>query len=310
MIAETRLQQTLAQGQFAITCEFTPPRGIELNGLFKIADQLQGKVDAINVNDNPNSNVRMSSLICSRLLLERGLEPIFEQSMRDRNRLALQSDLLGAAAVGIQNVLCLTGDHPSKGDHPQANKVFDLDSTQWIAAVKGIRDQGLLLNGKKITGQPKFFIGGVANPFMKTLDLHLIRLQNKISAGADFIQTQPVFDLEAFQKWLSKVEEAGLIDQVPIIAGVAALKSLKLAEYLKNRVAGINIPDPILDRLRSKPEDQQQSEGLRICVEQIKALQQIKGVKGVHIISIGNEGKIPEIIEQAGLPLRPPLHLS
>ncbi|MBI4763028.1 MAG: methylenetetrahydrofolate reductase [Deltaproteobacteria bacterium] len=304
MIAETRLQQTLAQGQFAITCEFTPPRGIELNRLFRIADLLKGKVDAVNVNDNPNSNVRMSSLICSRLLLERGLEPIFEQSMRDRNRLALQSDLLGAAAVGIQNVLCLTGDHPFKGDHPEANKVFDLDSTQWIAAVKRIRDQGILLNGKKITGRPKFFIGGVANPFMKTLDLHIIRLQNKIAAGADFIQTQPVFDTEAFQRWMNRVEEAGLIDQVPIITGVAALKSLQLAEYLRDRVSGFNIPDPIINRLKSMPEDQQPSEGLRICVEQIKALQQIKGVKGVHIISIGNEEKIPDIIEQSGLPLR------
>ncbi len=304
MTTESRLQKTLAQGKFAVTCEFTPPRGIELEGLFRIADQLKDKVDAVNVNDNPNSNVRMSSLICSRLLLERGLEPIFEQSMRDRNRLALQSDLLGAAAVGIQNVLCLTGDHPAKGDHPQANKVFDLDSTQWIAAVKQIRDEGTLLNGKKISGQPKFFIGGVANPFMKTLDLHIIRLQNKITAGADFIQTQPVFDTEAFQRWMSLVEEAGLLNQAPIIAGVASLKSLRLAEYLRDRVSGINIPDYILDRLRSKPEDQQQSEGLRICVEQIKALQQIKGVRGVHIISIGNEEKIPEIIEQAGLPSR------
>jgi methylenetetrahydrofolate reductase (NADPH) len=305
MIAETQLQQTLSQGRFAITCEFTPPRGIEVGGILEIADRLKGKVDAVNVNDNPNSNVRMSSLVFSKLLLERGLEPIFEQSMRDRNRLALQSDLLGAAALGIQNVLCMSGDHPSKGDHPQANKVFDLDSSQWIEAVKRIRDQGVLLNGKKIAGQPKFFIGGVANPFMKNLDLHMIRFQNKVAAGADFIQTQPVFDTEAFRRWMTKVEEVGLIDQVPILAGVAALKSLKLAEYLRDRVAGFNIPDHIMDRLKSMPEDKQQSEGIRICVEQIKSLQQIKGVKGVHIMSIGNEEKIPEIIEQAGFPSRP-----
>lgn len=247
----------------------------------------------------------MSSLVCSKLLLDRGLEPIFEQTMRDRNRLALQSDLLGAAALGIQNVLCLTGDHPSKGDHSQANKVFDLDSSQWIAAVKRIRDQGILLNGKKIAGQPKFFIGAVANPFMKNLDLHLIRLQNKVAAGADFVQTQPVFDMEAFKKWIAKLEEAGLLTQVPVIAGVAALKSLKLAEYLRDRVSGFKIPEDIIKRLKSMPEDQQQSEGLRICVEQIKALQQIKGLKGVHIMSIGNEEKIREIIEQAGLASRP-----
>jgi methylenetetrahydrofolate reductase (NADPH) len=305
MIEETNLQQTLLQGKFAITCELTPPRGVETDGISKIAERLKGKVDAVNVSDNPNSNVRMSSLVYSKRLLDSGLEPIMQQSMRDRNRIALQSDLLGAAAMGIQNVLCMSGDHPSKGDHPEANKVFDLDSSQWIETVKRIRDQGVLLNGKKITGQPKFFIGGVANPFMKNLDLHMIRFQNKVAAGADFIQTQPVFDTEAFQRWMTRVEEAGLIDQVPILAGVAALKSLKMAEYLRDRVSGFNIPDHIMDRLKSIPEDKQQSEGIRICVEQIKSLQQIKGVKGVHIMSIGNEEKIPEIIEQAGFPSRP-----
>jgi methylenetetrahydrofolate reductase (NADPH) len=305
MIAETRLQQTLSQGRIAITCELTPPRGLEFVGLSELAGKLKGKVDAVNVNDNPNSNVRMSSLVFSKILLDSGLEPILEQSMRDRNRLALQSDLLGAAALGIKNVLCMSGDHPSKGDHPQAKMVFDLDSSQWIEVVKRIRDQGVLLNGKKISGQPKFFIGAVANPFLKNIDLHLIRFQNKITAGADFIQTQPVFDLEAFKQWLAKLEEAGLINQVPIIAGVAALKSLKLAEYLKKRVAGFKIPDHIMDRLKSIPEDQQQSEGIRICVEQLRMLQQIKGVRGVHIMSIGNEEKIPEIIEQAGFPPHP-----
>jgi methylenetetrahydrofolate reductase (NADPH) len=304
MIAETQLQQTLSQGRFAITCEFTPPRGVEVGGILEIADRLKNKVDAVNVSDNPNSNVRMSSLVFSKLLLDSGLEPILEQTMRDRNRLALQSDLLGAAAMGIQNVLCLTGDHPSKGDHPEAHKVFDLDSSQWIEAVKRIRDQGVLLNGKKITGHPKFFIGGVANPFMKNLDLHIIRFQNKVAAGADFIQTQPVFDMEVFQRWMTRVKEVGLNDQVPIVAGVAALKSLQLATYLRDRVSGFNIPDTIMDRLKSMTEDKQQSEGIRICVEQIKSLQQIKGVKGVHIMSVGNEEKIPEIIEQAGFPSR------
>jgi methylenetetrahydrofolate reductase (NADPH) len=305
MIAETRLQQTLSQGRFAITCELTPPRGVAVGGILALAERLKSKVDAVNVNDNPNSNLRLSSLVFSKLLLDCGLEPIFEQSMRDRNRLALQSDLLGAAALGIQNVLCLSGDHPSKGDHPEAKMVFDLDSSQWIEAVKRIRDQGVLLNGKKISGRPKFFIGAVANPFMKNLDLHVIRFQNKVAAGANFIQTQPVFDTEAFQKWMTRLDEEGLIDQVPILAGVAALKSLKLAEYLRDRVAGFNISEPIMDRLKSIPEDKQQSEGLRICVEQIKSLQQIKGLKGIHIMSIGNEEKIPEIIEQAGFYSRP-----
>jgi methylenetetrahydrofolate reductase (NADPH) len=302
MIEETQLQRTLSQGKFVVTCEISPPRGVETNGISKVADMLQGKVSAVNVNDNPNSNVKVSSLVYSKLLLDFGLEPILEQSMRDRNRIALQSDLLGAAMMGIHNVLCMTGDHPSKGDHPGANKVFDLDSSQWIEAVKRIRDQGVLLNGKKIGGHPRFFIGGVANPFMKNLDLHILRLHNKVAAGADFIQTQPVFDTDSFQKWVNRLEEAGLLDQIPIIAGVAALKSLKMAEYLRDRVSGFNIPDSILDRLKSVPEENQQSEGIRICVEQIKSLQQVRGVKGVHIMSIGSEEKIPEILEQAGLP--------
>ena len=192
----------------------------------------------------------------------------------------------------------MSGDHPSKGDHPEARKVFDLDSSQWIKAVSQIRDKGLLLNGKKINTQPKFFIGGVANPFMKNIELHILRLKNKVAAGADFIQTQPVFDTDSFQNWMNKVEEAGLLDRIPILAGVAALKSLKMAEYLRDRVAGFTVPDSIMDRLKSVPEQDQQSEGIKICVEQIKAIKGIKGVKGIHIMSIGSEEKISEIIEQ------------
>lgn len=298
MMGEPRLKQTLSQDKFAITCELTPPRGTDLNGLSALADKLKDKVDAVNVNDNPNANVRMAGLVFSKILLDCGLEPIFEQSTRDRNRLALQSDLLGAAAMGIQTVLCMTGDHPAKGDHPGAKKVFDLDSSQWIKAVSQIRDSGVLLNGRKINGQPKFFIGGVANPFMANLDLHIRRLQNKVAAGVEFIQTQPVFDTDAFQQWMDRVAEAGLLERISILAGVAALKSLKMAEYLQTHVAGFKIPPHIMERVRSVPEEDQPSEGIKICVEQIKALQQIKGVKGVHIMSIGNEDRIPEIIEQ------------
>lgn len=298
MMGEPRLKQILSQNKFAITCELTPPRGIEFNGLSAIAEKLRDKVDAVNVNDNPNANVRMSGLVFSKILLDFGLEPIFEQSTRDRNRLALQSDLLGAAAIGIRTVLCMTGDHPAKGDHPGAKKVFDLDSSQWIQAVSQIRDSGVLLNGRKINGQPKFFIGGVANPFMENIDLHIRRLQNKVVGGVEFIQTQPVFDIDVFEKWMDRVAEAGVLDRISILAGVAALKSLEMAEYLQTHVAGFKIPPHIMDRLRSVPEADQPSEGIKICLEQIKALQQIKGVKGVHIMSIGNEERIPEIIAQ------------
>ncbi|OEU50810.1 MAG: 5,10-methylenetetrahydrofolate reductase, partial [Desulfobacterales bacterium S3730MH5] len=199
MKAETNLQKILAQGEFAVTCECNPPRGIDVDLILKNAAQLEGKVDAVNVNDNAVASVRMSSWAMSKILLDMGIEPVLQMVTRDRNRIALQSDLLGALALGIRNVLCLTGDHPARGDHPEARKVFDLDSIQWIAAARQVRDQGCLMNGKEISGSPRFFIGGVANPFVESLELHIIRLQKKITAGAEFVQTQPVLEIEGFK---------------------------------------------------------------------------------------------------------------
>lgn len=305
MKTESNLQKILAQGKFAVTCEFTPPRGTDVNWIRKNAAQLKGKVDAVNVNDNPTANVRMSSWALSKILLDMGTEPVFQMTTRDRNRIALQSDLLGASALGIQNVLCLTGDHQARGDHPQAKKVFDLDSIQWIMAVKQIRDQRVLMNGKKISGAPEFFIGGVANPFIESLELHIMRLQKKIAAGVDFIQTQPVLDMERFRRWLNQAIDLGLTDQQPIIAGVLALKSVRIARYLQDKVPGIMIPDTIIDRLGGVPEDKQQEEGINIAMEIIEELKQTKGVRGVHIMAIGCEEKLADIIERAGLLPRP-----
>jgi methylenetetrahydrofolate reductase (NADPH) len=217
---------------------------------------------------------------------------------------------LGASALGIQNVLCLTGDHPSIGDHPQAKKVFDIDSVQWIAAVKQIRDQGRLINGKTISGDPGFFIGAVANPFVESLELHILRLQKKIAAGAEFIQTQPVLNMERFKKWLSRATEQGLTDRCAIIAGVVPLKSVAMAEHLRRDVPGIMIPDAIIARMEAVPEDQQLDEGIKICVEKIQELKETKGVTGVHIMAIGCEEKLPEIIAQAGLLPRPSQSLT
>jgi methylenetetrahydrofolate reductase (NADPH) len=234
-----------------------------------------------------------------------GIEPVLQMVTRDRNRIGLQSDLLGASALGIQNVLCLTGDHPSIGDHPQAKKVFDIDSVQWIAAVKQIRDQGRLINGKKISGDPGFFIGAVANPFVESLELHILRLQKKIAAGAEFIQTQPVLDTERFKEWLEQTAQQGLTDKCPVIAGVVALKSVAMAKHLRRDVPGIMIPDVIMTRMEAVPEDQQLDEGMKICLEKIEELKETKGVMGVHIMAIGCEEKLPEIIAQAGLLPRP-----
>ena len=310
MKAETNLQRILAQGEFAVTCEFTPPRGIDAGLMRENAVQLKGKVDAVNVGDNSTASVRMSSWALSKILLDMGIEPVLQMVTRDRNRIALQSDLLGASALGIQNVLCLTGDHPSIGDHPQAKKVFDIDSVQWVAAVKHIRDQGRLINGKKISGDPGFFIGAVANPFVESLELHILRLQKKIAAGAEFIQTQPVLDMERFKKWLSRATEQGLTDRCAIIAGVVPLKSVAMAEHLRRDVPGIMIPDAIIARMEAVPEDQQLNEGIKICIEKIQELKETKGVMGVHIMAIGCEEKLPEIIAQAGLLPRPSQSLT
>ena len=305
MKAETRLQKILAWGKFAVTCECTPPRGTDVDLIRKNAARLKGKVDAVNVNDNSIASVRMSSWALSRILLDMDIEPILQMTTRDRNRIALQSDLLGASALGIENVLCLTGDHQARGDHPQAKKVFDLDSIQWIMAVKEIRDQGCLMNGKKISGSPKFFIGAVANPFVESLELHIIRLRKKIAAGADFIQTQPVLDMEHFKKWLNLATEQGLTDRCAIIAGVVLLKSVKMARHLQNNIPGIMIPSTIIDRLGAVPEDKQQEEGINIALKIIESLKQTKGVRGIHIMAIGCEEKIGEIVERAGLLPRP-----
>jgi len=301
MKGETNLQRTLAQGEFAITCEFNPPRGIDVDLMRDNAAQLQGKVDAVNVNDNFNARVRMSSWALSKILLDMGIEPILQMVTRDRNRIALQSDLLGASALGIQNVLCFTGDHPARGDHPEAKSVFDIDAIQWIAAVKEIRDRGRLMNGKEISGTPRFFVGAVANPFVQSLELHVIRLEKKIGAGAEFIQTQPVLDMERFKEWLGQAAERGLVEQCPVMAGVIALRSVAMAQDLNGNVPGIMIPDAILDRLGGVPEDQQQDEGIKICVEKIQELRETAGVKGVHIMAPGWEERLPEIIAQAGL---------
>ena len=305
MKAETNLQKILAQDEFAVTCECNPPRGIDVDLTLKNAAQLKGKVDAVNVNDNAVASVRMSSWAMSKIFLDMGIEPVLQMTTRDRNRIALQSDLLGALALGTQNVLCLTGGHPARGDHPEAKKVFDLDSIQWIAAVRQMRDQGRLMNGKEISGRPRLFIGGVANPFVESLELHIICLHKKIAAGAEFVQTQPVLEIKRFKAWLNLVRDHGLADRCSVIAGVLALKSVQMAEHLRNNVPGIMIPEAIIDRLRAVSEDKQQEEGIKICIEQIAALKETEGVRGVHIMAIGCEERLPEIIERAGLLPRP-----
>ncbi len=304
----SQLKRILDMGELAVTAECGPPKGADPDAIFRKADLLSGKVDAINVTDNQTAIVRMSSLAACSLLLSRGLEPVLQVVVRDRNRIALQSDILGASAIGIKNILCLSGDHQCFGNQPQAMGVFDLDSIQLVQTVKNMRDQGTVLGGESLTKSPQLFIGAAANPFADPLELRVIRLAKKIRAGADFIQTQCVYNLQRFQEWMNMIRDKGLTEQVSILAGVTPLKSAGMARYMKDKVAGIDIPDEVITRIEGVPKAKQRKEGIQICVETIQRLKEMEGIKGFHVMAIEWEEVVGEIVERAGLLPRPSLN--
>jgi methylenetetrahydrofolate reductase (NADPH) len=300
-----RLKEVLKRGGFAVTAECGPPRGADAEAVIRKAVLLKGQVDAVNVTDNQTGIVRMSSLAACMLLKSEGLDPVFQMVVRDRNRIALQSDILGASALGIGNVLCLTGDHQSFGNQPEAVGVFDLDSIQFLQAVKAMRDEGVILGGDPLTGIPDLFIGAAANPFADPLSFRVVRLAKKVAAGADFIQTQCIYNLERFCRWLDMARDKGLPERVYILGGVTPLKSAGMAKYMKSKVAGMDVPEPLIKRMESVPPKKQGEEGIKICVETIQRLQEIPGVHGVHIMAIEWEEKVREIVERAGIMPRP-----
>jgi methylenetetrahydrofolate reductase (NADPH) len=295
----------LNQGGFAVTAECGPPKGADSDLIINKADLLRGKVDAVNITDNQTAIVRMSSLAACALLLSRGLEPVLQMVVRDRNRIALQSDILGAAALGIRNILFLSGDHQSLGNQPEAMGVFDLDSIQLVQVAKTMRDEGTICGGEALTKSPRLFIGGTANPFADPLPLRVIRFAKKIKAGADFIQTQCVYNLDRFKEWMGLIRDRGLAEQVGILAGVTPLKSAGMARYMKNKVAGMDMPDEIIKRMEGVPKDNQREEGIAICVETIQELKEVQGVRGFHVMAIEWEEAVGEIVERAGLLPRP-----
>ena len=301
----SQLKKILEKGEFAVTAECGPPKGADPETVLKKGELLRGKVDAVNVTDNQTAIVRMSSLAACSLLKSAGLEPILQAVVRDRNRIALQSDILGAAALGIRNVLCLSGDHQSFGNQPQAVGVFDLDSIQFLQTVKAMRDGGTIIGGDTLTEPPDLFIGAAANPFADPLSFRVVRLAKKTAAGADFIQTQCVYNLEKFQTWMDMARERGLTEKIFILGGVTPLKSAGMARYMKNRVAGMDIPDEIIKRMESAGKGKQREEGLKICVETIERLKEMPGVSGVHIMAIEWEEAVEEIAERSGLLPRP-----
>ncbi|MFH2064075.1 MAG: methylenetetrahydrofolate reductase [Pseudomonadota bacterium] len=302
---ESKLEKILASGNLAVTSECGPPRGSDPEAITEKANLIKDYVDAINITDNQTSVTRMCSLAaCIRLKLM-GLEPVLQMVTRDRNRIALQSDILGAASFDIHNLLCLSGDHQSFGDCASGQNVHDLDSMQLIQTVQRMRDEGKFIGGDEIKRPPKMFVGAAANPFADPFEIRVARLAKKVAAGAEFIQTQCIYNLDKFEKWMAGVRDRGLHEKVHILAGVTPFKSAGMARYMKNRVPGMDVPDAVVKRMADTPKEKQAQEGINICVESIQRLKEIDGVHGFHVMAIEWEEKVPEIVERAGLFPRP-----
>jgi methylenetetrahydrofolate reductase (NADPH) len=266
---------------------------------------MRNHVEAYNITDNQTAIVRTSSIACGALLIQMGLEPNIQIVVRDRNRIAIQSDVLGAVALGVKNILCLAGDHQKFGNEPQSKGVYDIDSMQLLKMLKDLRDEGVFCGGEKLEGEVNYYLGAVENPFADPFEYRVDRLEKKINAGASFIQTQCIFDLERFKKWMELVRDRGLHKKVKILGGVTPIKSMGAAKYMKNNVSGITIPDSLIERMQGA--EKKKEEGLKIAIETIQQLKEIEGVAGVHVMAIAWEEVVPEIVERAGLYPRPQL---
>jgi len=309
MKTESVLEKIFASGELAVTSECGPPRGAVPEKIIEKAKMLKGYVDAVNVTDNQTAMVRMSSFAACVFIKQLGMNPILQMVTRDRNRLAMQADILGAYAHGIDNILCLSGDHPHFGDHPMAANVHDIDSVQFVQMIRDMRDKGKFQGGDDILNPPKMFIGAAANPFADPFELRVARLAKKVKAGTDFIQTQCIYNLDKFEKWMEGVRDRGLHEKVNIMAGITPMKTVGMAKYMKNRVPGMDVPDELIKRMAGVPKEKQPEEGIKISVEAIERLKAVEGVKGFHIMAIEWEEKVPEIAEKAGLLPRPEIDL-
>lgn len=305
MTSDSRLEKILSNGDFAVTSECGPPRGVDPDSVRKKGELLKGSVDVVNVTDNQTSVVRMSSFSAGVILKQLGIDPVLQMVTRDRNRIAIQSDILGAAALGINNILCLSGDHQKFGDHPGAKNVYDLDSIHLIQTVKHMRDEGKFLGGDELTIPPRLFIGAAANPFADPFETRVVRLAKKIAAGVQFIQTQCIFNIDRFKEWMEQVRDRGLHEKVYILGGVTPMKSVGMANYMKKFVPGMDVPDELIARIKGVEKEKRSEEGIKIAVETIQQLKEIEGVHGVHIMAIEWEEMVPRIAEQAGLLPRP-----
>jgi len=321
--SESNLECVLAEEHFAVTVEIGPPMDCNAEVVLEKARLLKGFADAFNITDNQTGVVRMSSISSAVLIMKEGLEPIMQMTCRDRNRLAIQSDILGAAGLGIRNCLCIAGDHQSFGSagrlkgHPGAKNVYDIDSIQLVSILKGLRDDGIQQGGDPLNERPRLFIGAAWTPLGDPIEIRPFRLKKKIDAGADFIQTQGVYDVEQFKNQMKIITNMGLHERTAILAGIIVPKNLGMLKYMNSSVAGVNVPDSLMKRMeqarlsagddKKKASKNQAEEGIKITVELIKQVQEIPGIRGVHIQAIEWEHKVPEILRKAGLIPRPVL---
>lgn len=302
----SHLAAVLDSGQFAVAAELSPPKGVDLTGIARDARTLKDFADAVNVTDNQAASVRMASIPVAALLLRHGVEPVAQMTCRDRNRLAMQADLLGAAALGIRNILLLSGDHVIWGDHPEAKSVYDLDSMHLLRMAHNMTQHGIMDNGRPLSSAPQFFIGAAANPFAPPQDFRPQRLAKKVAAGARFVQTQLIYNVERFKTFMAAVRDLGLHEQVYILAGVGPVKSAGQANFMATKVAGMEVPDALVQRMSKTPKAAQPEEGIRICTEIIEQVREIPGVAGIHIMAVHWAEAVPEIVTRVGLHPRPP----
>ena len=308
---QSRLARVLDAGHVAVAVEVCPPRGPNPGAVQRQIKILAGCADAYNVTDNQSARVHMSSLAVSVMLQQAGLEPVFQVTCRDRNRLAMQSDLLGAAGFGIRNVLALSGDHVSAGDHPQARAVYDLDSIALVRMIQRMRDGQVYENGETIPKRaPDFFVGAVANPFAPPYAMRPLRLAKKIAAGAQFIQTQLIYDVPRFRDFMARVVDLGLHERVAILAGVGPIRSLGAARYMARQVPGLVVPDTIISRMEGLSKEEQKQAGLDLCCTIAQEVSEIEGVRGLHIMAVGWPSSVPQIVERLGLAPRPSLNIE
>jgi methylenetetrahydrofolate reductase (NADPH) len=301
----SNLEKVLKSGAFAFTGECGPPQGANIDVLKQKAQHLKGCVDTVNVTDNQTAVVRMSSWAASVFLIQEGLEPNYQMVCRDRNRLAMQGDILGAYAHGIRNILCLSGDHQKFGNHPGSKNVFDIDSMQLINMVKNMRDDGKFQNGQEIDTPPKLFIGAASNPFGDPSEFRAYRLAKKINAGADFVQTQSIYNMDRFRDFMKQVVDMGLHEKCYVLAGVTPMKSVGMARYMASQVPGMDVPEPLIKRLKGAGKGKVAEEGIKFAIEQIEEFKEMEGVAGVHLMAIEWEHRVPEIAERAGVLPRP-----